>query len=83
MWYYSRRKDPTQLSSDELKNIEVDDTVRDVNALMKKSAIPKEFGTEPFSKACPRDEVNTFLKYPLPARIGFGVCCYFPVKLAF
>jgi hypothetical protein len=83
MWDYSGSKDPTRLSSDELKDVEIDDAVRAVTALTKKSAIPKEFGTKPFSKSCPRAEVNAFLKYPLPARIGSCVCCYFPVKTAF
>jgi hypothetical protein len=53
MWDYSGRKDPTRLSSVELKDIEIDDMVYAVTVLMKKSAVPKEFGTEPFSKACP------------------------------
>jgi hypothetical protein len=53
MWYYLGCKDPTRLSSDELKDIEIDDAVRAVTALMKKSVVPKEFRTEPFSKSCP------------------------------
>jgi hypothetical protein len=83
MWDYSGCKDPTRLSFDELKDIEIDDAVRAVTKLTKKSAVPKEFGTEPFSKACPQAMVNAFLKYPLPTRIGSCVCCCFLMKLAF
>jgi hypothetical protein len=64
MWDYSGRKDPTRLSSDELKDMEINDAVQAVTALTKKSIVPKEFETEPFSKTCPRDEVNAFLYSP-------------------
>jgi hypothetical protein len=83
IWDYSGRKDPTRLSSDELKDVEIDDVVCVVTTLTKKSTIPKEFRTEPFNKACPRAKVNAFLKYSLSARIGSCVCCYFLVKLIF
>jgi hypothetical protein len=53
MWDYSGCKDPTRLSSDELKDIEIDNAVRAIIALTKKSVVLNEFGTEPFSKACP------------------------------
>jgi hypothetical protein len=83
MWDYSGRKDPTRLSSDKLKDVEIDDTVRDVIMLTKKSIVPKEFGIEPFNKTCPRAEVNAFFRYPLLARISSCVCRYFLVKLDF
>jgi hypothetical protein len=63
MWEYSGHKDPTRFSSDELKEIEIDDVVRAVSALMKKADVLKEFGTEPFNKAHPRTEVHVVLEH--------------------
>jgi hypothetical protein len=60
MWDYSERRDPTRLSSDELKEVEIDDKVHSITALLKKDDVSKEFGTEPFSKAHPRTEVTAF-----------------------
>jgi hypothetical protein len=57
---YSGRRDPTRISSDDLKDIDINDGVRAVSALLKKDNVPKEFGTEPFSKAHPRTEVTAF-----------------------
>jgi hypothetical protein len=60
---YSGRRDSTRFSSDELKESEINDVVRAISALMKKTDIPKEFGTERFSKAHPRTEVHVFLEH--------------------
>jgi hypothetical protein len=57
MWDYTGRRDPTQFSSDELKEAEIDDGVRAVTSLKKKSTVPKTFSTEAFSKSNPRIEV--------------------------
>jgi hypothetical protein len=75
MWDYLGRKDPTHLSSDKMKDIDMDDGVRTISMLMKKTDVPKEFGTEPFSKAHPRTEVYVFLEHPMSARIGSCICC--------
>jgi hypothetical protein len=66
MWDYSGRRDPTRLSSDELKEIEIDDKVRSITALLKKDDMPNEFVTEPFSKAHPRTEVRALRHDSLP-----------------
>jgi hypothetical protein len=57
MWDYTDRRDSTRISSDELKEAEIDDGVRAVTNLKKKSIVPKVFGTEAFSKSNPRTEV--------------------------
>jgi hypothetical protein len=57
MWDYTDRRDPTRFSSDELKEAEINDGVRAVTSLKKKSIVPKIFGTEAFSKSHPRTEV--------------------------
>jgi hypothetical protein len=57
MWDYTGRRDPTQFSSDELREAEIDDRVRAVTSLKKKSTVPKIFGTEVFSKSHPRTEL--------------------------
>jgi hypothetical protein len=57
MWDYTGRRDPTRLSSDELKEAEIDDGVCAVTSLKKKSIVPKIFGMEAFSKSNPRTEV--------------------------
>jgi hypothetical protein len=57
MWDYTGRRDPTRLSSNELKEAEIDDGVCAVTSLKKKSIVPKIFGTEAFSKSNPRTEV--------------------------
>jgi hypothetical protein len=58
MWDYTDRQDPMWFSSDELKEVEIDDGVRAVTSLNKKSILPKIFGTEAFSKSHPRTEVR-------------------------
>jgi hypothetical protein len=58
MWYYTDRRDPTRISSDELKEVKIDDGVLAVTNLKKKSTVPKIFGTVAFSKSHPRTEVR-------------------------
>jgi hypothetical protein len=58
MWDYSDRRDPTRVSSDELKEAEIDDGVRAITNLKKKSIVPKIFGAVAFSKSHPRTEVR-------------------------
>jgi hypothetical protein len=58
MWDYTDRQDPTRVSSDELKEAEIDDGVRAVTNLKKKSTVPKIFGAVAFSKSHPRTEVR-------------------------
>jgi hypothetical protein len=57
MWDYTDRQDSTRISPDELKEAEIDDSVRAVTKLKKKSFVPKVFGTTAFSKLNPRTEV--------------------------
>jgi hypothetical protein len=57
MWDYTSRRDPTRFCSDELKEAEINDGVRAVTSLKKKSIVPKIFSTEAFSKSNPRTEV--------------------------
>jgi hypothetical protein len=58
MWDYTNRRDPTRISSDELKEAEIDDGVRAVTSLKKKSIVPKIFSAVAFSKSRPRTEVR-------------------------
>jgi hypothetical protein len=60
MWGYTDRRDLTRFTSDELREAEIDDGVRAVTSLMKKTAIPKNFGMEAFSKSHPRTEVCVY-----------------------
>jgi hypothetical protein len=60
MWDYTARLDSTPFSSDELREAEIDDGVRAVTSLKKKSPVPKNFGMEAFSKSHPRTEVCIF-----------------------
>jgi hypothetical protein len=57
MWDYTDHKDSTRFSSDELKEAEIKDGVRTVTSLTKRTTMPKNFGTEAFSKSHPRTEV--------------------------
>jgi hypothetical protein len=57
MWDYTDRQDPTRISSNELKETKIDDGVRAITKLKKKSIVPKVFGTVAFSKLNPRTEV--------------------------
>jgi hypothetical protein len=58
MWDYTDHRDPTRISSDKLKEAEIDDGVCAVTSLKKKSIVPKIFGTVAFSKSHPRTEVR-------------------------
>jgi hypothetical protein len=57
MWDYTDCRDSTRISSNELKEAEIDDGVRTITNLKKKSIVPKVFSTEAFSKSNPRTEV--------------------------
>jgi hypothetical protein len=57
MWDYTGRRDPTRFSSDELREAEISDGVCAITSLKKKSTVPKNFGTEAFSKSHPHTEV--------------------------
>jgi hypothetical protein len=67
--------DPTQFTSDELKEIEIDDAVHVVSVLTKKTDMPKEFGTEAFDKAHPRTEVHAVLEHLHVCPNYFLFCC--------
>jgi hypothetical protein len=58
MWDYTDRRDLTQISSEELKEAEIDDSVCVVTNIKKKSIVPKVFVAVAFSKAFPRTEVR-------------------------
>jgi hypothetical protein len=57
MWDYTGHRDPTRFSSNELREVEINDGVRAVTSLKKKSTLPKIFGTKAFSKSHARTEV--------------------------
>jgi hypothetical protein len=57
MWYYTNRRDSTRISSEELKEAKIDDGVRAITNLKKKSIMQKVFGTEAFSKSNPCTKV--------------------------
>jgi hypothetical protein len=44
MWDYTDRRDLTRISSEELKEAEIDDSVHAVTNIKKKSIVPKVFG---------------------------------------
>jgi hypothetical protein len=58
MWDYSDRRDSTRISQDELHEAEIDECVRAVTNIKKKSSVPKAFGAVAFSKAFPRPKVH-------------------------
>jgi hypothetical protein len=58
MWEYTDRRDLTRMTSDELKEIEIDDGVRAVTKIRKKAVMQKLFSTVAFSKSFPRIEVR-------------------------
>jgi hypothetical protein len=62
MWEYTDRRNPTRMTSDELKEVEIDDGVRAVTKIKKKSVMPKNFWAMAFSKSFPRTEVQPFPK---------------------
>jgi hypothetical protein len=57
MWDYSDRRDSTRITPDELHEAEIDDCVRAVTKIKKKSTVPKVFGAVAFCKAFPQTEV--------------------------
>jgi hypothetical protein len=57
MWDYTDQRDSTRISSDELREAEIDECVRAVTNIKKKSPMPKVFGVVAFSKAFPRTKV--------------------------
>jgi hypothetical protein len=58
MWDYSDRRDSTRITPDELHEAEIDDCVRAITNIKKKSTVPKTFGAVAFRKAFPRTEVR-------------------------
>jgi hypothetical protein len=60
MWDYTGHRDSTRFSFDELREAEIDDGVHTVTSLTKRTTVPKNFGTEAFSKSHPRIEVCAF-----------------------
>jgi hypothetical protein len=61
MWDYSDRRDSTRISPDELREAEIDECMRTVMNIKKKSPVPKAFGAVAFSKAFPHTEVRSLL----------------------
>jgi hypothetical protein len=59
MWDYTDRRDPTRISSDELKEAEIDDSVCAITDIKKKVFVPKIFGAVAFSKTFPCTEVRS------------------------
>jgi hypothetical protein len=57
MWDYTDRRNPTRISFDELREAEIDDSMRTVTNIKKKAFMPKIFGAVAFSKTFPRTEV--------------------------
>jgi hypothetical protein len=55
---YSDRRDSTQISQDELHEAKIDDCVRAITNIKRKSTMPKAFSAVAFSKAFPRTEVH-------------------------
>jgi hypothetical protein len=60
MWEYTDCQDPTRISSDELREAEIDDSVHAITNIKKKAFMPKIFGAVAFSKTFPRTEVCSF-----------------------
>jgi hypothetical protein len=57
MWDYTDRRDLTRISSDELREAKINDSVCTVTNIKKKAFMPKVFGAVAFSKSFPRTEV--------------------------
>jgi hypothetical protein len=55
---YSDRQDSTRISPNELHEAEIDDSMRAITNIKKKSIVPKVFSAVAFSKAFPRTEVR-------------------------
>jgi hypothetical protein len=58
MWDYSDRRDLTRITPDELHEAEINDCVRAVTKIKKKSTVLKTFSAVAFSKAFPQTEVS-------------------------
>jgi hypothetical protein len=58
MWDYSEHRDSTQISPNELHEAEIDNCVRAVTNIKKKSIVPKIVGAVAFIKAFPYTEVR-------------------------
>jgi hypothetical protein len=58
MWDYSDRRDSTHISQDELHEAEIDECMRTITNIKKKSPVLKIFGAVAFSKAFPRTKVR-------------------------
>jgi hypothetical protein len=58
MWDYSDRRDSTRIFPDVLHEAEIDDCVRTITNIKKKSTVPKIFGAVAFSKVFPCTEVH-------------------------
>jgi hypothetical protein len=59
MWDYTDHRDPTRISSDELKEAEIDYSVRAITNIKKKAFVLKIFDAVAFSKTFPRTEVHS------------------------
>jgi hypothetical protein len=59
MWEYTDRHDLTRMTSDKLKEAEIDNGVRDVTKIKMKSVVPKNFEAVAFSKSFPHTEVRS------------------------
>jgi hypothetical protein len=59
MYDYTDRRDPTRISSNELKEADIDDGVCAVTNIKKKALMSKVFGAVAFSKTFPRTEVRS------------------------
>jgi hypothetical protein len=57
MWEYTDHRNPTRMTSDELKEVEIDDGIRAVTKIKKKVVVQKNFGAMAFSKSFHRTEV--------------------------
>jgi hypothetical protein len=59
MYDYTDRRDPTRISSNELKEADIDDGVRAVTNIKKKAFMSKVFGAVAFNKTFPRTKVRS------------------------
>jgi hypothetical protein len=64
MWDYTDHRDPTRISSDELKEAKIDDGVCAITSLKKKSFVPKVFDAVAFSKLHPTPRYSSYAFYP-------------------
>jgi hypothetical protein len=53
MWEYTDRRDPTRMSSDELKEVEINDGVRAVTNIKKKAFMQKSLVLWPSARPSP------------------------------